>query len=413
MTTWRYQAVEPRTTEIRSNLIDADTSAAARAAIRRAGLKPIEIKEIRKRDASKGALGSWYRRRLRSHRTSTKSDFYDSLSILIDAGVPIVVALQTLGRSRDGRGGVSVLAASLGDDLRAGSTLGQAMRIREDWFDGTETAIIDAGQRAGELTSSLRRLAEKQTRKGELATRLVGALAYPFLVCVVGVGVSLFLSVKTLPELVGILEDAQVEAPALTLWIMDLGQRLVQSGLWIMPITAMIGLLLFGVSRVLPDQTRRRLLRWFVICNPRVFRKSKSAEAMISLAELLETGVTLVESVRVITPTLRGGIGLHLAVSMSTAAEKIEQGEPVGCLFNDPLWFSEEHRQLLRVGEEAGELAEALGKLGELDRRAASRSLDRMTSMLEPASILLLAVFVGMVVMAAVLPLVQLQEIVR
>jgi len=76
------------------------------------------------------------------------------------------------------------------------------------------------------------------------------------------------------------------------------------------------------------------------------------------------------------------------------------------------LWFSEEHRQLMKAGEAAGELPRTLARIGELDLRAARRLLDRFASLLEPGAIVLLAVLVGTVVMAAVLPLIRLQEIV-
>ena len=412
MSTWRYKARDAKTLQIQSSVIQADTDAAARAALRKAGLRPIVVKPVRSARTHSLPLTDFLHRHLRSRRVHLKADFYDSLSILLDSGIPLSVAVRTMGKSRGGRRRVVVLTHSIADGLEEGRRLSECMADHPDWFDAAELAMIDAGQRTGEMSAILRRLAERQSRSGELSSKLVGAMSYPLLVGVIGIGVTLFLSVKTLPELVGILHDAQIEPPGLTMWVMRLGQFAWANGLWLLisllllPLAVALGMRLLSAG--IRDHLRQVCVRWI----PAVFRRSKSAETMLSLSELLETGVPLVESIRVVAPTMRGMHGLLLARSLEGSAERIEQGEPIMCLFDDELWFSEEHRQMMRAGESAGELPRTLARIGELDLRAARRLLDRFASMLEPAAIVLLAVLVGTVVMAAVLPLIRLQEIV-
>ncbi len=132
---------------------------------------------------------------------------------------------------------------------------------------------------------------------------------------------------------------------------------------------------------------------------------------MLSLSELIEAGIPLVEAIRIVAPTLRGVHGGLLARSLQHAASRIEQGQPVSCLFENERWFSDEHRQLMRAGEEAGELPRSLKRIGEMDLRASRRRIDQLASLLEPVAILVLAVCIGVVVMAAILPLIRLQEI--
>ena len=412
MSTWRYKARDAKTLQIQSSVIQADTDAAARAALRKAGLRPIAVKPVREARTSTLPLSDFVNRHLRARRVHLKADFYDSLSILLESGIPLAVAVRTMGKSRGGRRRVVVLTHSIADGLQEGRRLSECMADHPDWFDAAELAMIDAGQRTGEMSAILRRLAERQSRSGELSSKLVGAMSYPLLVGVIGVGVTLFLSVKTLPELVGILHDAQIEPPGLTIWVMRLGQFTWANGLWLLisllllPLAIALGMRLLSAG--IRDRLRQVCSHWI----PAVFRRSKSAETMLSLSELLETGVPLVESIRVVAPTMRGMHGQLLARSLQASADRIEQGEPIMCLFDDELWFSEEHRQMMRAGEAAGELPRTLARIGELDLRAARRLLDRFASMLEPAAIVLLAVLVGTVVMAAVLPLIRLQEIV-
>lgn len=412
MSTWRYKARDAKTLQIQSSVIQADTDAAARAALRKAGLRPIAVKPVREARTNTLPLSDFVNRHLRARRVHLKADFYDSLSILLESGIPLSVAVRTMGKSRGGRRRVVVLTHSIADGLQEGRRLSECMADHPDWFDAAELAMIDAGQRTGEMSAILRRLAERQSRSGELSSKLIGAMSYPLLVGVIGIGVTLFLSVKTLPELVGILHDAQIEPPGLTMWVMRIGQFTWANGFWLLmfslllPLAIALGMRLLSAG--IQDRLRQVCTRWI----PAVFRRSKSAETMLSLSELLETGVPLVESIRVVAPTMRGMHGQLLARSLEGSADRIEQGEPIMCLFDDELWFSEEHRQMMRAGEAAGELPRTLARIGELDLRAARRLLDRFASMLEPAAIVLLAVLVGTVVMAAVLPLIRLQEIV-
>lgn len=412
MSTWRYKARDAKTLQIQSSVIQADTDAAARAALRKAGLRPIAVKPVRAARTNALPLSDFVNRHLRARRVHLKADFYDSLSILLDSGIPLAVAVRTMGQSRRGRKRVVMLTHSIADGLQNGRRLSECMGDHPDWFDAAELAMIDAGQRTGEMGAILRRLAERQARSGELSSKLLGAMSYPLLVGVIGIGVTLFLSVKTLPELVGILHDAQIEPPGLTMGVMRLGQFAWAYGFWLLIVLMLLPLAAFAMVRVLPNETLERGRHVFTRWIPAVFRKTKSAETMLSLSELLDTGVPLVESIRVVAPTMRGAHGMLLARSLQSSAERIEQGEPIMCLFDDEQWFTEEHRQMMQAGEAAGELPRTLARIGELDLRAARRLLDRLASMLEPAAIVLLAVLVGTVVMAAVLPLIRLQEIV-
>lgn len=412
MSSWRYKARDPNTLEIVSSVIQADTDTAARSALRKAGLRPIHIKPIQNTLTGHSGLTRLTQRHLRSRRIHKKADLYDSMATLLDAGIPMAKTLRTMATSGSGRRQISTLTNTLADSIHSGTSLGDSMREHQAWFDDAEIAMINAGQQSGEMSAILHRLAERQSRSGELSSKITGALAYPMLVTVIGVGVTIFLSTKTLPELVGILIDADIDPPRLSMWVMAIGQEAWHYGFWIL-----LGFLViliasgFGMG-VLRKRSSGQMPKIIAKITPRVFLRIRTSEAMLSLSELLETGVTLVDALRVVAPTMRGFLGSLLAGAFETAASQIEQGQPVSCIFEDSVWFSEEHRQLMTAGEAAGELSRTLDRIGNRDLRSARRLLDRFAAMIEPAAIVFLAVLVGTVVMAAVLPLIRLQEIV-
>ena len=412
MSTWRYKARDPSTLKIVSSVIQADTDTAARSALRKAGLRPIQIRPIRSTAPGHSGFTKLVQRHLRSRRIHIKSDLYDSMATLLDAGIPLSKALRTMASSGSGRRQISMLTHSLADSIHAGTSLGDAMSEHNAWFDDAEIAMIHAGQQSGEMSAVLSRLADRQCRSGELSSKITGALAYPMLVTLIGVGVTIFLSTKTLPELIGILVDAQIDPPGLSLLVMEIGQAAWRYGaLIIFGIVLLLIAGAFGMG-VLRKRSNGHIPSLIMMLLPKVFLRIRTCEAMLSLAELLDTGVTLVTALRVVAPTMRGFLGSMLGRRFEHAASQIEQGQSVSCIFEDPVWFSEEHRQLMTAGEQAGELSQALERIGNRDLRSARRMLDRFASMIEPAAIVLLAVLVGTVVMAAVLPLIRLQEIV-
>lgn len=412
MTSWRYKARDPNTLEIVSNIIQADTVIAARSALRKAGLRPIQVQPIDMKANRQSSLNPLINRHLRSRRVHLKADLFDSMATLTDAGIPLFKALRTMASAQSGRHRISVLAHALADSIHAGTSLGEAMSEHKAWFDDAEIAIINAGQQSGEMSAILHRLADRQSRSGELASKITGALAYPMLVTVIGVGVTIFLSTKTLPELIGILDDADIEPPALSVWVMTIGQMVWQYGIWILFGTLILFILLGVLGTHLRKRQSCQIPAMIAKIIPRVFLRIRTSESMLSLSELIETGVTLVDALRVVAPTMRGVLGSSLAQSFERSASQIEQGKPVSCIFEDPLWFSEEHRQLMNAGEAAGELSRSLQRIGNRDLRSARRLLDRFAAMIESAAIVALAILVGTVVMAAVLPLIRLQEIV-
>lgn len=413
MTSWRYKARDPNTLEIVSSVIQADTDTAARSALRKAGLRPIQIKAIRATQTTKdSSLIRVVHRHLRSRRVHLKADFYDSVATLLDAGIPMSNAFRTMASSGSGHRSISAMIHTLADAIQSGVSLGDAMAEHPGWFDEAEIAMIRSGQQSGEMSGILHRLADRQSRSGELSSKITGALAYPMLVTCIGIGVTIFLSTKTLPQLVGILIDADIEPPQLTVWVMGIGQAVWSHGFWIL-----LGLVVvvigggFGIS-MLSKRSHGRIPSAVAASIPAVFLRIRTSESLLSLSELLETGVTLVDALRVVAPTMRGYLGTMLAVSYAESASKIEQGQPVSCIFEDPIWFAEEHRQLITAGEAAGELSRTLERIGNRDLRSARRLMDRFAAMIEPAAIVCLAVLIGTVVMAAVLPLIRLQEIV-
>lgn len=415
MTVYRYRAIplDGAPAAPVAGELAAESPAALRASLRRIGLQVIEARPARRAILTPASmsralapLAASLQRHFRARRVGPKAELYDSLATMLEAGLPVVDAVTTLATSHS-RSSLRTMLVELREALRDGSALDECMEKQPWWFEPAEVAMVRAARASGELPSVLRALAERHERSGALSAKIVGALTYPSVVFCVGVGVVVFLSVKTLPDLVGILRDAGIDPPGLTLAIMAIGRGLLEYGF----VGAIAFVLLSVGSLVGLAQARRR--GWQIrVPIPGFARRAILARAWSALAELVRTGVPLVESLRITAPTVSGLLGAPLARALEHAAGEIERGSAFSDALSDPAWFDDECRRLIAIGESAGELPGILNRLAAHTHRSASRAIDRLASLLEPAVILLLATLIGVVVMGAVLPILKLQEII-
>lgn len=423
MTLWRYQAVDLKPPRVgaadrRSGELAGETAADVRASLRRIGLQVIDLRPVRTWAADLRnwtwlqGLAQFIDRRLRARRAAIRAELFDSLATMLQTGLPLLEAIETIIESTPGKSSnARSMLIALREQLRGGSALGEAMNSLGSWFGAAEIAMVNAAEQAGTLPQVLRDLAERQQRAGELSGQLTSALAYPAIVALVGVGVTVFLSVKTLPDLTSILASSGIEIPRLTSMVMSVGGFIASYGL---VIGALIPILLAAGLLAMRWIVQRRAERpmWLRRLYPRVLRRIAVAQMAEQLAGMLRSGVPMVEALRALAPTASGGItmigGLHAV--LIHAAERVERGEDLAQAFDDQMWFDAEFRRLLEVGQASGELDALLMRIADRYSRQAKRLIDRLASLLEPMVILALAVLVGVVVMAAVLPLLRLRE---
>lgn len=412
MTVWRYEAIrlDGSSGATVSGVMPAEARSDARAALRRIGLQALVIeplgREGRGGAASRGlervgrsGVGSAVTRVVRSRRTGTRAELADSIATMLDAGMTLAEALETAGRATRDRA-MRVMLASMAQEIAAGAGLGSAMRAHEGWFDDAERALIEAGHRSGELARAWRTIGARLERRAQTAGRLIGVAAYPTLVTCVSVVVVGFLGTRTLPELVKILDDAGVATPRLTLWAMAVGGFVAKWG-WLAALATVFLSIVIGrgVARRWPGVMER--------VRPRVIVAMKVARASRTVADLLEAGVPLADALRVAAPAS----GRSLGGALREAASGIERGEDLASAFGDAQWFDAEAKRVLALAQATGDLAPALARLAERWERRAQRAIDGLARAAEPALILSLAVVVGTIVMAAVLPLIRLQEV--
>lgn len=400
MPVFAYTAVDARQSQ-RSGTITADSPALARLTLRQHGLAISSIESVR----SGGVLG-----RLRWSRRSEQAvaELWRDLAVLIEAGVPLAEALEVCGRQQPGR--MQGLLRQLQESICSGRSLADALADHPAWFDALTLAVVRIGEQSGSLDRVLGELGEHQTRRRAIANRLSTALIYPVILCLVGTAVVIFLTSHVVPQLLEVLSSAGRELPLPTRLLQSISAGLVRY--WFVPLMIVV-CVVAGTIAMRRTPRGKRLLERLVLSIPvlgDLLRKAWVARISMMLAVMLRSDVRFTEALR----TVREGLPHGLYSDELAALEKsIEAGSSIAEPLRHSRLMPPLMVHLLGVGQESGELPRMLSQLRDSYEKSVNLALARFLAVLEPALIILLAIVIGFVVFATLLPILETTRIVQ
>ena len=396
MPIFTYIAVDAACREVRGH-IAADTPRQARDRLRGQGLT---IQRIATRESrlALGAIRCWVQRRHRGEVT----ELLGELATLLSVGMPIVEALDTV--TARFRGGMRAALLDLRERLVSGGSLAGAMSQHPGLFDPVCLSIVEVGERAGTLDASLAQLAEFRSRAEQTRGRLVAALIYPVIVLLTGVGVGIFLMTYVVPSLLTVLEDAGKPLPTATRIVKTASDGLL-GGWWLM-LTGILGVA--GLYGFWVRTDRGRLIRDRTVLRVPVFGRLLMLVELSRITNVLETllrnGVELATGFDI---AARGTRNVILAGALRETIVSIERGAGAAEALQSTSVFDPSVTAVFRVGVESGRLEEVLAKLTADCERRVSIATRRLAAILEPMLILLLAVLIGFVAFATILPILE------
>jgi general secretion pathway protein F len=407
---FRYRAVERATGRMRSGDSSGESAYAVRASLRRIGLEVEELVELSRETVPawlRPLRAAWYARQRRQRRMQ-KADLCDSIATLLQVGVPLDQAVTALAGSPSNGEADRRMLRTLRDRLREGLPFSAACALFPGWFDALDVALIEAGQHAGDLGGALTGLGQFHLRAGAIGQKILVALAYPAILLVAGVGVLEFMSFKTLPQLTAMIVQAHRTPPPLTSAVIAIGQGLAQW--WPVLAIALIAVVA-GVRALLARVPTDSVLGRWLLGNPiaRARSRIRVAQLALSLARLRRAGLPLADALQIVAQTIGER---SLQALMLEAVEAIKRGVDLSTVVGSSRLLDPEFAQLLQLGERSGELTEMLERIAERFQRGADRASDRLTAVLGPLAIMVLAALIGTVVIACALPLVQLGDLV-
>lgn len=335
--------------------------------------------------------------------------FLGGLAALLRGGVALPEALRTL-REGEGRGRWAQGLAEVEREVREGHNLADALARQERWFSRVDVALVRAGLAAGDLGGALVKLARERERHRELVQRARTALTYPIIVLVLAGGLLTLLVALVIPAFEEVYRDvlAGEGVPPVTAGVLESAAWLRARGAWA-AVAGLSALLLgYGVlNRTEPGREWRDRLVLRLPLIGRVTYSVSLARSCHTVGLLLRGGLPTLE-VFAFAGEVAGS--RRVKEALSGVRDGVAGGETVAAALAGERLMPQVLVSLARAGERTGTLAEAFEATAEYYATEGEHAVRRLSALLEPALILLLACLVGVVVVALFLPLTGLIE---
>jgi type IV pilus assembly protein PilC len=437
MPTFQFEAMDSTGQEIK-DVIEAPTEAEAQATIRQMGyfVTRISVKKERKKKAEKATAKKKRGFAIGGVKSKVLTQFTRQLSILQDAGLPILRSIRILeGQQTPGRLKNSLMDVC--DEIEAGATLSEAMAKSPKAFDRLYVNMIKAGEAGGALEVILRRLAEFQERAESLKRKVKGAMVYPVVVVSVAVGILTFIMIKIVPAFQKIFEDFKTNLPAPTLMLIKISYFCVHFWFLIPGIPVVIWLFVKLLRKFNYGRVGWDLFTLKVPVFGQLVEKNTMARTTRTLGTLVASGVPILEALNITRETagnamferLYGKVSESIREGESIAKPLKEHSAPMFNALTVVFWFmfvggpigvlvyltkmkkrvvDDLVVNMVDVGEETGELDTMLYKVADTYDEEVAVITESLVALLEPLLIVFLGVMVGFIVVSLFMPLVKL-----
>ena len=332
--------------------------------------------------------------------------FTRELATLLTAGIPLLSALKTLARQHHGR--FRAVIQQLADEVTSGVDLADAMKKHTSYFDELCVSIVHVGENTGSLELALTRLADFKEKADQLRSRVTTAMVYPAVVCVIGLAASIFLMTYVVPNLLDTLTQAGGRLPAITRFVKTVSDLLIH---WWWALAGGMVALVVGAKLTLRTRAGRLAADRIVLRIPvlgDLIRKETTPRMAVVLAALLRSGLEFVRAIQITRRTMHNNV---FKMAMDDYERAVTAGSDISAPLEASGVFSPMVVQMLAVGQQSGQIEEMLEQLAASYSRQVDTATQRLTAMLEPILIVFLALLVGFIALATILPILEISNV--
>ncbi|MEY3007100.1 MAG: type secretion system protein GspF [Pseudomonadota bacterium] len=407
MSAFRYKALNAEGKLVKG-VLEGDSDRHVRAILRERRLKPVAVE-------SAGSAGAKAGRDWRSVFTQTKVSTADlalltrQLATLIQSNMPIDESLRaTAEQSRKPR--IKALMLQVRARVAEGHTLAYALGEYPAVFDDMYRAMVSAGEHAGFLAQVLMQLADYTERRQYTQQKLMMALIYPFILLGVAVSVVVALMIYVVPELVGIFAHTNSQLPPLTVALIAVSDFLQNSGLWLL---LAIIVLVFSWGYWVGIEANRK--RWHRVLLKLPFASGvviamDTARFASTLSILMASGVPLLEGLRIASAVLTNRV---LRDDAEAVAIAVEEGGSLHRALGVSGRFPPMMVHMVASGEASGELEQMLERSATNQERELEMTMGTVSALFEPLMVVFMGGMVLTIVLAILLPIFDLNSMVR
>lgn len=389
-------------------VMQGDSARQVRQYLREQGLLPVTVESVSAQQNTTSVLSGGEFRLRNGFSATERALIMRQLATLLKSGQPLADALQALTKGEQPARVRSVLAAVRSQVLE-GQTLASAMSGFPKHFPELVTASISAGERAGRLNEVMIRLADHAQQREQVGRSALLALLYPILLAVISVAVVAGLVTYVVPRVVQVFATYEQQLPWPTELLIGVSDILRHYG----PLL-LLGLGAAIVTLIVLYRQPERRLRWQSVwlrvpLIGRLLRASEAARFTRTLAILLGSAVPMVDALKV---AARVVATIPVREAVLQAAAQVREGKSLAKSLQGGRWLPAVALQLIDSGEQSGDLAFLLDQAADIQEQELDSVVGIITSLAQPVLILLVGVMVLFIVLAIMLPILDLNTLV-
>jgi len=403
MPTYHYTAIAAGGKRVKG-AVSAESPYAARKQLRARSIHPSSIAEVSSRAERRAALLSF----LPKAGKTQLIDFTKQMATLLNSGIKLTEALSVLTmQMSDAR--FKRALADIRDRVVTGESFTDALKDYSDYFDVIYVSMTHVGEVTGTLGDSLSTIATFMEKRQRVESKVMTAMIYPIVLILFCILAVLILTTKVIPKIGEQIERAGQELPWITRQLMNVSYVLTSGWLFVL-IGAVVGIVLL-VKRFLSTQRgaymRDKFLLSLPIFGPLIKQRVVSRFAS-TLSTLLGSGLSMAESLRVVSE-VTGNSLMKRAIQQSR--ERILAGADIATPLRDSGVIDPAIAHMVAVGEKSGELERMLKSISENLEASTDVVIERLSAAFEPLIIIAMAVIIGVIAYATILPILKISAV--
>ncbi|MEX2125522.1 MAG: type II secretion system inner membrane protein GspF [Woeseia sp.] len=386
-------------------LLEGDTAKHVRQILRERQLLPVKVTEVTERDSRRQKSFS-FRRGLSASELALLTR---QLATLSQSGLPLEEALLAVSEQNENPRAQSILLG-VRSKVMEGHTLADGLADFPNAFPELYRATVAAGEQSGHLDGVLERLAEFTESRQALQQQVRNALIYPIALVITAAGIISFMLSYVVPKVVDIFENYDQELPLLTRIMLWTSEFLREQ--WIFLIVAIV-LVVFGLRRLLrkegPKRRYHRLLLRLPIVS-RLTRGINTARFTQTLSILAGSGVPILEALRIAAQVI---VNVPMREAVEEASLRVREGAMISKSLAAGKLFPPMMTHLIASGEASGRLEEMLNRAAINQEREVDGLIATLLGIMQPLLVIVMAAIVLLIVLAILLPIFELNELIR
>jgi type IV pilus assembly protein PilC len=404
MPKFSYTAVDSRGKQA-NGVVEATDQNEAIAQIRQRGFYPQRLDETKEAVTTTDTGGGpKFKRKTGRVKMKILTTFTRQLATLIDAGLPLLRSLNTLSK-QEKNPVMRTTMSNLAESVESGSTFSEALSQHPFIFNKLYINMVKAGELGGVLEIVLSRLAEFQEKAQKIKGKVMSAMVYPLVVLGIAVVITTCLLIFIVPKFVQIFNDALPgqALPIITQGVIWLSDTMVKQWYLIFGAIALVVVAykMFAASALGQAIMDRLVLRMPIFGD--LIQKTAIARFSRTLGTLISSGVPILQALNITRETAGNNV---VANAIAKIHDAVKEGESVVGPMEGSSVFPPMVTSMVQVGEETGQLPDMLVKVADVYEGEVDNVVGALTSVLEPIMIVMLAVVVGIIVLALFLPMI-------